>query len=69
MLHDYVVALQKQLDARITNLSTDLAGGCAKDYVDYRRIVGGIAELKAFRNVIREELIKFINDEDDDESS
>jgi actin-like ATPase involved in cell morphogenesis len=66
VLHEFVSALQRKIDERLENLSSDLAGGCARDYADYRRIVGGISELKAFRKVIREELIKFIKDEDDD---
>lgn len=66
MIHEFVIALQKQIDERIANLSSDLASGCAKDHADYRRVCGGVAELKAFRKVIREELIKFINDEDEE---
>jgi hypothetical protein len=69
MLHDFVIALQKQIDTRITNLSNDLAGGCAKDHTDYKRIVGGIAELKHVREMARELMNRFINDDEDEDTN
>jgi hypothetical protein len=65
MLHDFAVALQKKIDERIANLSNDLASGCAKDHADYRRIVGGISELRHVREMTRELMNRFINDDED----
>lgn len=69
MLHEFAVDLQKQIDIRITNLSNDLASGCAKDHADYRRITGAIGEIKAFKAVIRERLHRLINDNDDEDEN
>jgi hypothetical protein len=66
MLHDFVTALQRKIDERIANISSDLASGCAKDHADYRRVCGGIGELKHVREMARELMIRFINDEDED---
>jgi hypothetical protein len=67
VLHDFAADLQHQIDKRLANLKEDLAGGCAKDHADYRRICGAFGELKAFRKVIHDRLIHFLNDEDEDD--
>jgi hypothetical protein len=66
VLHDYLIALQRKIDERIANLSSDLANGCAKDHADYKRIVGGIAEAGHVKLMAHDLLIRFMNEDDDD---